>query len=323
MLAISLALVVAQTTGPGALVDAFLSSLDREKRAKATFAFDAEERFNWGFVPRERKGTSREDLDTAQRGRLDDLLLSILGPDGFKKAAQIRLLESVLRDLEGPHRNPEAYFASVFGTPGKGRWGVRYEGHHLSLNYTYDGDKLVSTTPQFLGANPAEVRSGPHKGLRVLAKEEDLARELAKSLTGDQRTAAISSAPAPADIVTSNSRKTAILKETGVRYESLDARQRAILRALIEAHASVQRRDVVAARLGEADWHTMEFAWIGGLDRGQGHYYRVQCSKFLIEYDNTQNEANHVHAVWRDFKGDFGEDVLAEHYATSPHHHRH
>ena len=322
MLAISLALVVSQASGPGKLVDAFLSSLDHEKRAKATFIFDSEERFNWGFVPRVRNGMSREGLDTLQKGRLDDLLLAILGPHGFKKAAGIRLLESVLRDLEGPHRNPEAYFASVFGTPGKGRWGVRYEGHHLSLNYTYDGDKLISTTPQFLGANPAEVRCGPHKGLRVLAKEEDLARELAKSLSGDQRTAGISTAAAPADIVTSNARTASILKGTGVRYENLDVRQQAILKALVETHASVQRSDVVAARLDSVDWHTMEFAWIGGLERGQGHYYRIQCSKFLIEYDNTQNEANHVHAVWRDFKGDFGEDALAEHYATSPHHHR-
>ena len=227
MLAISLALVVSQASGPGKLVDAFLSSLDHEKRAKATFIFDSEERFNWGFVPRVRNGMSREGLDTLQKGRLDDLLLAILGPHGFKKAAGIRLLESVLRDLEGPHRNPEAYFASVFGTPGKGRWGVRYEGHHLSLNYTYDGDKLISTTPQFLGANPAEVRSGPHKGLRVLAKEEDLARELAKSLSGDQRTAGISTAAAPADIVTSNARTASILKGTGVRYENLDVRQQA------------------------------------------------------------------------------------------------
>jgi len=323
MLAISLALVVSQASGPSKLVDAFLGSLDEQRRAKATFAFDSEERFNWGFVPRDRNGASREGLDTNQKGRLDDLLLAILGPDGFKKAEQIRLLESVLRDLEGPHRNPEAYFTSVFGTPGKGRWGVRYEGHHLSLNYTYEGSKLVSTTPQFLGANPAEVRSGPHKGLRVLAKEEDLARELAKSLTGDQRTAGISTTSAPADIVTSNARTAAIQKGSGVRYESLDPRQRALLRALIEAHASVQRKDVAAARLADADWKTMEFAWIGGLERGQGHYYRIQCSKFLIEYDNTQNEANHVHAVWRDFNGDFGEDALAEHYATSPHHHRH
>ena len=183
--------------------------------------------------------------------------------------------------------------------------------------------KLIGSSPQFFGANPAEVRDGPMKGTRVLSAEEDLGRSLVKSLSTDQRVEAVLSVSAPADIVPTNQRKAAIQEDKGVAYSKLSQDQQGTLLALIEEYLSAQPQAEARQRLDkirQASFDRIKFAWMGGLEKGEGHYYRVQGSTFLIEYDNTQNNANHIHCVWRDFKGDWGEGLLAEHYRNSPHH---
>ena len=301
----------------------FLNALPDEKRAKASFDFKDEERFNWHFVPRARKGLALKEMSGAERALAHALLASGLSHRGYFKATTIISLEQILREIEqgrGPERDAEQYYFSIFGKPeSHGRWAWRVEGHHLSLNFTISGHS-VSATPSFLGTNPAEVREGPRKGLRVLAAEEDLARELVKSLNEQQRKVAIYTNTAPADIITGADRKARVLEPKGITLGALDGQQKRLLLALIEEYIYRARPEVAEKEMEEiksADPSMIHFAWAGSTEPRQGHYYRVQGPTFLLEYDNTQNNANHVHAVWRDLKNDFGEDILRRHYEES------
>ncbi len=321
----------AQTARPASpmleAAGAFLATLKPAQKAKAVLPFNSEERFHWFYTPVSRKGIPLKELNALQRQAGLALLGAGLREQGYAKAQTIRKLEEVLRELEqnrAPTRDPDLYFFTFFGEPSaNGPWGWRYEGHHCSQNWTVVNGKSISSSPQFFGANPAEVHDGPMKGTRVLSAEEDLGRSLVKSLSTAQRTEAVLSASAPGDILTSNQRKAAIQEDKGVAYSQLSKEQQGTLLALIEEYLGAQPRAQALARLDKirhAGFDQIKFAWMGGLERGEGHYYRVQGSTFLIEYDNTQNNANHIHCVWRDFNGDWGEDLLAEHYQNSPHH---
>jgi hypothetical protein len=301
----------------------FLASLTPEQQAKATFQFDDAERMNWFFVPIERKGLPLREMSAYQKHLAGALLSAGLSQSGYIKAVTIMSLEDVLRIMEkddGERRHPEKYYFSIFGRPGADRtWGYRVEGHHVSQNFTVVAGKVVDG-PSFFGANPAEVREGPRSGLRVLAAEEDLARDLVTSLDQSQRKTAIILATAPADILTTNSRKAAIEGQpSGIPASKLNPKQFDKLAALLDEYANNVPPQVAAARedlirrAGENIW----FAWAGGIGKGQPHYYRVQTSSFLIEYDDTQNGANHIHSVWREFNGDWGEDLLRQHYQQS------
>jgi hypothetical protein len=235
-------------------------------------------------------------------------------------------LEDILRVLEndsGARRNPEGYYFSVFGEPSETNvWGFRVEGHHLSLNFTLIRGR-VAGSPSFLGANPAEVRQGPRKGLRVLHAEEDLARELLMSLNAEQKKTAIVSAQAYKDILTEASRKAALNGQpTGLSASKMNQQQRALLQALLDEYVHNVTPGIAQSRLEQIKraGSNMYFAWAGVEQKGGPHYYRIQAPEFLIEYDNTQNNANHIHSVWRDFKGDFGLDLLEHHYRTADHH---
>jgi hypothetical protein len=304
----------------------FLKSLDEAQRAKAQFSFESEERFNWHFIPRVRKGLPLAEMSAPQRDGAMALLKTGLSASGYQRAETIRSLELVLRAIENRNsRDPEQYFFSIFGTPGSSKWGWRYEGHHLSQNWTVAAGKAVSTSPAFFGANPAVVLDGPMKGTRALPAEADLAWDLLNGLEAASRAKAIVAGAAPADIITGNSRKAAMLEQVGLSVRDMNNKGRALLMRLIDAHASSQQTDLAAARIAaikSAGLENVRFTWIGAttLAPGAAHYYRIQGPTFLIEYDNTQNNANHQHIVWRDFAGDFGEDVLAAHYAAAPHH---
>ena len=300
---------------------AFIDSLSQDQRGRATFAFEDEQRFDWHFIPRERKGIPFKDLDPAQRLLGNALMDAGLGQRGLIRAATIMSLDAVLRELEkgaGPVRDPERYFLSIFGDARSTKpWGWRVEGHHVALNFTLIDGKTIASTPAFLGANPAEVLQGARKGLRALAPEEDLARLLVKSLDDRQRSQAVVSEKAPSDILSTNLRKAEPLKPAGLQTSKLGQKQQEILMTLLSEYASRHAPDIASARLDRvraAGLGNIYFAWAGGFEKGQGHYYRIQGPSFLVEYDNVQNNANHIHTVWRDFNSDFGADLLALHY---------
>jgi hypothetical protein len=302
---------------------AFLDSLTPKQRAYVLFPFEDEERFNWHFIPRERKGLPLLAMNPAQRHLAGALLAAGLTPQGYAKATTIMSLEDVLKELEKDYtgrRDPEKYFFSIFGSPSeKGTWGYRVEGHHLSLNFTIAHGR-VNAVPTFWGANPAEVREGPRKGLRALKEEEDVAREFLAQLTPEQRRRAIISKDAPDDILTMNSRRAAIDGQpAGLSSTQLTPAQRSALERLLNVHLGNFPEPIATRRLQQVReaGGRIFFAWAGSENRGERHYYRIQGPKFLVEYDNTQNNANHIHTVWRDFEGDFGLDILGEHYKSS------
>jgi hypothetical protein len=307
----------------------FLGDLTPEQRQQATFTFDADERMNWHYIPRERKGLPVKTMNEGQRKLARDLLRTGLSQRGYLTATAIMDLETVLGDLERRQsaakivRDPENYSFSVFGAPSAhDAWGWRVEGHHVSLNFTIVNGTLVAAAPSFFGSNPAEVREGPKKGLRILAQEEDAARALLLALDAGQRAKATIDGVAPKDIVTTNTVKIDPLSPVGIPAGALDAKQRELLMRLIDVYASAMASDVAAdrmAKIRKAGVENVAFAWAGEGDRGKPHYYRIQGPTFLVEYDNTQNDANHIHSVWRDFAGDFGRDLLREHLKTVAH----
>lgn len=300
---------------------AFMGSLTEDQLAQAVLPFDSPDKTTWTYVPGNRKGVSWADLSESQKALAKKLLTVSLSKEGYDKIEAIRSLEPVLAEMEGGNtsRDPNKYWFVFFGHPDQeAPWVWRYEGHHVSLTFANRGGLVVSSTPQFLGSNPAEVKSGPRKGLRVLAREQDLGFQLVESLSLEQRKKAIPSEAAPADIVTGSSRSAGIEGRLGIPYGELTDQQRVLLKALVVLHATVQTEAEQARRLEKIEdegYDTIVFAWLGPVERHSRHYYRIQGRSFLIEYDNTQEDGNHIHTVWRDFKGDFGEDVLAEHYA--------
>ncbi|HEX9366981.1 MAG TPA: DUF3500 domain-containing protein [Vicinamibacterales bacterium] len=307
----------------------WLTSLTPEQRQKAVFAFDSDERLKWHFIPNEmfaRNGLTIKEMSEPQRALAHDLLKTGLSARGYLTATSIMDLENVLRAIEGGvrfPRDPDMYRVSIFGTPGdKDAWGWRLEGHHISVRFDIVGGSATASSPAFLGSNPAEVRDGPKKGTRVLGAEEDAGRALLESLDDSQRTAAILPGAAPGDIVTMILPKVDPLSPSGIAASALTKAQREKLMELVDVYAGLMAPDVAAERMDrirKAGLDTITFAWAGETEKGKKHYYRVQGPTFLVEYDNTQNDGNHIHSVWRDFNGDFGRDLLREHLKSQPH----
>ena len=301
----------------------FLASLNPDQRGKALLPFDSDERMNWHYIPKERKGLPLREMTSYQNHLASALLAAGLSQTGYIKAATIMSLEDVLKIMEkdsGENRNPEKYYFSVFGSPSDiGIWGYRVEGHHLSQNYTVVNGTAVDG-PSFFGSNPAEVRQGPRKGLRTLAGEEDLGIDLIHTLDEQQQKIAIVNPTAYEDILTAASRKAAIHGQpSGLAASKMNGNQFDALMALIEEYVWNVPDELADGRVSQLNkaGRDIYFAWSGGINRGDPHYYRVQTFSFLIELDNTQDDANHIHSVWRDFTRDFGEDLLQQHYQTS------
>jgi hypothetical protein len=297
----------------------FLAALTPDQKAKAVYEFEDDQRFDWHFIPKPRKGLPFREMSSPQRLLAHALLATGLSQRGYQKATTIMSLEQILYDIENksPTRDADLYFVTLFGQPGKAPWGWRVEGHHLSLNFAVGDDQVLSVTPLFFGANPAQILSGPRKGLRVLGGEEDLGRQLVKSLDAAQLKQALIATNAPRDIITGAERKAKVLEPVGIAVADLTPPQRELLMALLKEYVLRCRAELAEADLKsirEAGHQNLHFAWAGGLEPGEGHYYRIQGPTFLMEYDNTQDKANHIHSVWRDLKNDFGEDPLRKHY---------
>ncbi|MEX0760858.1 MAG: DUF3500 domain-containing protein [Dehalococcoidia bacterium] len=309
----------------------FLDSFSAEQREKATFPFEGEERYKWAYTPIDRNGLLLSDMSQAQRDLAFSLMNTAYSRRGIKTAQEIIQLETILgewEEMQGARsqwsRDLERYWFSVFGTPGSVEpWGWRVGGHHIGLHITIVNGEQVSVLPLFFGANPAEVRHGPHKGKRTLAEEEDVARDLLAALSPDQKKIAIVDPVAPDDILTKNYRVAdPSAAPRGLALQDMGDQQRDILVGLIR-HYVERAEDHLASnywkRVESDGLDGLTFAWAGPEERGEGHYYAIQGPLFVIEYDNTQNGANHIHSVLRDFTHDWGEDLLAAHYDGSHH----
>jgi hypothetical protein len=329
--------VISAQRSSNAMVSAatgFVNSLTPEQRQKATFPFKSDERLHWNFIPTEafpRNGLLLRDMTESQQKLAHDLLKTALSQRGYMTATQIMDLESTLgeiersaraagRGAESMERHPLKYFFSVFGTPSaKENWAWRVEGHHVSLHFTVINGNIAASSPTFFGSNPAEVKDGPKRGLRILGDQEDTARALLMALDGSQRAKAIIQNVALNEIVTTNKLDITPLSPAGITAAEMTPQQRDLLMKAIDVYISKMSSDIAAdrnAKLQKAGIEKIAFAWAGETERGKKHYYRIQGPTFLIEHDNSQNDGNHVHSVWRDFNGDFGRDLLREHIAA-------
>jgi hypothetical protein len=310
-----------------AAATAFLAALDAPLRRRAVFAFTEGERMNWHYVPRRREGVPFKDMKSAARAAAHELMKSSLSAVGYAKAVNVIALEEVLRQIEllGLSRDPENYAFTVFGTPGPGApWGWRVEGHHLSLNFTLVPGKPVAVTPAFMGANPASVRTGPKAGLRALQHEQDLGLALARAVDPALRGRFVIATSSLGDVVSGPGRRDLFEKSpAGVPLAALTGDQRALVVRLVETYAGNMRTEVAddeLRRMRAAGIEALHFAWAGPIDPSRPHYYRIHGPTLLIEYDNTQNDANHIHSVWHDPVNDFGADLLRSHYERGHHH---
>ncbi len=319
---------------------AFLDSLSPELRQKAALGFDDPARLDWHFIPRAHAGVTFGDMSPAQRIAARNLIRSVLSSRGTLKVDSIMALDNVLKEMEkaaggtGASRDALASAIAVFGKPpaaGQAQaadapWGFRLEGHHISLNFTIPkpGSDIasVSVTPSFLGSNPGEVRVGPDAGKRILAIEEDLGRALVTSLDAKQLAAAIINVTAPADVLTVPGRDLDSATSIGLAYPDMSPPQQAMLLQLLNEYTGNLRFELASIemdRIKKAGLENLKFAWAGGTTRNTPHYYRITGPTFVIEYDNTQNDANHVHTVWHDKTRNFGRDQLAEHLRDPSH----
>ena len=304
----------------------WLDGLDADQRDRASFPFAADERFIWSYTPGNRLGLSIATMSAPQRVAAMATLDAALSARGATEVRAVMGLEPVLGELERQagdpdwtRRDAELYWFSVFGDPGGAApWAWRVGGHHVALELTMANGRVIGSAPSFLGSNPATIPSGPSAGGRALDGEETLARTLLASLTPAQRAIAVVDPVAPPDIFSGNGRRADVRDvPSGIRHDQLETDQGDGLERLIRHFLDRARAEVAEAeweRIGSAGLAPVTFAWAGSDVPGLGHYYAVRGPTFLIEYDNTQNGANHIHAVWRDLVNDWGEDRLAAHY---------
>lgn len=310
------------------LTVAFLQTLNPQQLERAVFPFESCERLNWHYIPRQREGFPLKEMNASQRTAAELLLRFAMSEVGYRKVTDIMRLEEVLRQMGGSRfiRDPEQYAFTVFGNPLTQPWGWRVEGHHLSLNFTVFPNDITTVTPAFLGANPACVPLPPLQGLRTLAREQELARDLVSSLDSTQLERAVIASQSFGDILTGPLRAQSLNCSVGLPLNEMDDRRRDLAMRLIEEYIRNMRGEFAEAqlqRVRSAGIDQIHFAWAGGREPGQAHYYRLQGPVLLIEYDNTHNNANHIHSVLRDPTNDFGVDSLREHYETSHNSHHH
>ena len=300
---------------------AWLAQLDERQRRDAQLAWSSGQRESWHYVPRNRPGIALREMSAPQVAAAWDLLGSLLSARGLTQVRRTLMLEAVLGQLT---RNPQFrdhgnYALVIFGDPaGTAPWAWRFEGHHLSLTTVVASDHGVAVTPVFFGANPATV-PGPHAhaGFRLLGAEEDAAFGLVRSLEGDVRSQAIIADRSLGDIVSGPGREASLRRYEGVPLARLNEAQRDGVMGVLERYAGTMREEVASAALAkmrEAGLENLHFAWAGSATPGRPHYFRVHGPTALVEYDNTQNNANHVHSVWIDPQSVFGRDLLKAHY---------
>lgn len=309
---------------------AALACLTGEQRSRAQGAFDVDELLQWTYLPGDRPGVPLRELDGVQRDRVSALLATSYGERGWNDAGQVLRTETLRRgaDLDpgagsllAGYHDPE-YWLRILGEPDAAApWAWRISGHHLVAQATVVGD-VVSTTPQFFGTQPARLLTGPQTGFRGLSREEDLAKQLLALLQPDQLALTVLSPVAPDDILTRDDPIATLDGIPGLPQARMDRAQQDLLQELVAQYVN-RAAPAVANRawddLRQAGWGAVCFAWAGGSGPGIGHYYSVSGPTLLLEYDNTQEDANHIHSVWRDLRHDWAGDLLSHHYRSSPH----
>ncbi|MEP7323398.1 MAG: DUF3500 domain-containing protein [Saprospiraceae bacterium] len=309
---------------PSVALNEFVKSLTVIQLDSASRPYDDKQRTNWDFVPRtDRTGITLGSLSPEQVDKFYRLVVATAGETTLEKIKNAAFLEGVLRGVEGrpendTYRDPKKYFIQVFGLNQMNKvWGWKYEGHHICLNYVIKDDKVVSASPSIYSSNPAIVLAGPNQGKQILKTETQLAADLLFSLNAEQKAKTIISAETPKEIYTYKERTSTVNTPGGILFSELNTSQQAKLKELVTFYVTRASKFFVKDmldRIEKSGWDKVRFSWAGSEDVTVNHpnYYSVQSPEFLIEYDNYQNNGNHVHSIFRDVKNDFG-DALAEH----------
>jgi hypothetical protein len=311
------------------LVNQFMNSLSQAQKAKIVLDFKAETRDKWHFLPWssfQRQGLPLKELSEEQRALVHKLLQSYLSDTGYTQTKEIIGLENVLAASSGDpvYRDPERYYVSIYGNPKKEDvWMWTFTGHHVALHFTTVADD-VSYTPRFFGSNPGRIMEGERKGFSPLVNEEDMGLQLINMLNSNQKKTAIISDKTYNDVVSLNHAVADNIEPKGLLISDMAADQKKLVMDIIYEYATTIPADQAMKRMSQIRKEEMDdilFAWAGATVLGKAHYYRIQGTTFMIEFDNSQNNANHIHSVWRDFDGDFGRDLLKEHYQNADHKH--
>ena len=308
-----------------------MNSLTEEQQAKALFEVGSEEWTNFAIIPWGPNGLKFEEMKQGQISLFHAVMSAGLSRAGYHKAASIIALEEYLVEMElaATGESPDFhgtknYNFAIFGTPLPGAtWSIRIHGHHLYLSFGVQDGEIVSTGPSYFGAQPNEVIDGPRKGWYVLHDEQNQGRDLFLSLNADQRKAAIIADEMPNDVFSGNNVEIHNLKsDKGVWYGDLNEKQQDMLKALVMEHVYDVPQDLAHLRIEKINrggWSNIRFSWIGSTKSKEKMYYRAEGPEFMVEYCVTAVGENHIHTVWREFDGDFGRDILADHFKSSPH----
>lgn len=322
-----------------------ISSLDPLQKRAALLSFDDTARIKWNNLPiglRARSGISIGNMTEDQRKLLHRLLSASLSSQGYLKATSIMHLDNLLNmfvdtayarkmiddslkkflvDLKWTHRN---YYLAFFGLPDQPNWGFKIEGHHLSVNYTFTGDK-ISVTPWFIGTDPAEMPFTEYAGWRVLGEEEDLGLRLIRMLTPDQQKKATMSSAVPGDIITGAESGKRLIDYWGIKASEMNTQEKEVLQNIIREYVfnmEFEKATEEYNKILKAGINNIYFGWIGPYEEKQQHYFMLNGPTFLIEFDNAggpRKEANHIHTIWREKGNEYGEDVLRQHYLQEKH----
>lgn len=296
------------------------------RRSLALLDHDDPARSDYVYWPHLREGLPIDYMTGQQRSLVHQLLNSALSAKGYLGAIQIMQMERILAEDEagGFPRGPENYTLAIFGEPAEGqRWGWRFEGHHLSLNFSVSPG-AISVTPSFWGASPALINSGPFAGFRNLRGSHEAGLALVNALDAEQQALAIADGSPPFDILSGNLNRPRDswddwkqLPPQGIAVRDLQPQQKDLVQRVLDEVVTSHRPEISQAYLAQIDVNTLRFVWFGGIREGEAHYYRLEGPDFFFEYDLVQSNGNHVHAVWRSKAGDFGADLLLQHRQTA------
>ena len=325
--------------------DSLIKTLSPLQKRSALLAFNDTARIKWNNLPvgmRARAGISVGDMTEQQRRLLHRILSASLSSQGYLKATGIMHLDNLLNmwvdtaysrhdfndtvrqilvDLKWSHRN---YYLAFFGLPSDANWGFKIEGHHLSVNLTFTGDK-ISVTPWFIGTDPAEMQMTQYAGWRVLGQEEDLGIKLINILTADQQQIATRNTEVPGDMITGAESGKRLIDYWGIKGGQLDKKQKAVLLYIIREYVfnmEYEKATEEYDKIIKAGVDNIYFGWIGPYDEYRQHYFVLNGPTFLIEFDNAggpRGSANHIHTIWREKGNEFGEDLLKKHYMQEKH----
>jgi Protein of unknown function (DUF3500) len=300
------------------VANAFLKAVNPAQKTLVNLPFEDTSRTKWSNLPFEqvvRKGIQLKDLTDSQRIIIHNLLRTVLSAQGYQKMLFIIQYDEATHERLTKASVPIAnrygnqnYWFTIFGTPDPNKiWSWKFEGHHISLNFTYS-PKGVTCTPMFVGINPALITSGAYSGYRLMFEENDFGNQLFNDLSVHlKQKATIREHPKDADVMTQVGNEAHLKDKKGVFYTEMTPKQQLlvenIMRAWVENLNPILAKEKMKRIL--AHKNKLIFTWQGTQNANDLHYYSIKTDHFIIEFTNRDGGIYHYHTLWRDLSEDF------------------